>query len=58
MRTKQEFGTLLVEDFRLRNFIKKSSDQAVQSAGIDRILKLSGLAMKSKVILYVARPGF
>src|SRR6187455_113771 len=53
---KQEFGTLLVEDFKLRNFIKNHPRKEYKSAGIDRI-EIERTRDEVKVILHVARPG-
>ena len=53
---KQEFGILLVEDFRIRNFIKNHPTKPYKSAGIDRI-EIERTRDEVKVVLYVARPG-
>ena len=52
--SKQDFGTLLLEDKRVRDFIKKNPKS--QSAGIDRI-EIERTRDEVKVILHVARPG-
>ncbi len=55
--SKQDFSTLLVEDFRIRSFVKKhpSRDQ-YRKAGIDRI-EIERTRDEVKVVLFVARPG-
>jgi small subunit ribosomal protein S3 len=52
--SKQDFGTLLLEDQKIRNFIKKN--QKYRSAGIDRI-EIERTRDEVKVVLSVARPG-
>ena len=52
--SKQDFADLLVEDRKLRNFIK--SKQQYRSAGIDRI-EIERTRDEVRVMLYVARPG-
>jgi len=52
--SKQEFAHLLVEDVRVRKFIK--NNQKYRNAGIDRI-EIERTRDEVKVILHVARPG-
>jgi len=55
--SKQDFGTLLLEDAKIRNFIKNHpSKTQYRSAGIDRI-EVERTRDEVKVVLYVARPG-
>ena len=55
--SKQEFANLLVEDHRIRNFIKNHPQrQQYRNAGIDRI-EIERTRDEVKVILHVARPG-
>jgi small subunit ribosomal protein S3 len=55
--SKQEFANLLVEDFRIRNFIKNHPQrQQYRNAGIDRI-EIERTRDEVKVLMYVARPG-
>jgi small subunit ribosomal protein S3 len=55
--SKKEFSDLLVEDQKVRNFIKNHPTKAqYRSAGIDRI-EIERTRDEVKVILYVARPG-
>ncbi len=55
--SKQEFSTLLVEDKKIREFIKNHpSKTQYKSAGIDRI-EIERTRDEVKVILHVARPG-
>ncbi len=55
--SKQEFANLLVEDQRIRKFIKHHPQkQQYRNAGIDRI-EIERTRDEVKVILYVARPG-
>ena len=49
---KQEFGSLLVEDFRLREFLKKKA--SCQGASKFTIRRMSG---KIEVTIHTARPG-
>ena len=51
--SKKEFAELLVEDKKIRDFIKKGNYKA---AGIDRI-EIERTTTEVKVILHVARPG-
>jgi small subunit ribosomal protein S3 len=54
---KKEFADLLVEDQKIRNFIKKHPTKtAYKQAGIDRI-EIERTRDEVRVILYVARPG-
>lgn len=54
---KQEFANLLVEDQKIRNFVKKHPTKTqYRSAGIDRI-EIERTRDEVKVVLYVARPG-
>jgi len=52
--SKQEFAVLLVEDTKVRGFIKKNPKY--RNAGIDRI-EIERTRDEVKVILHVARPG-
>jgi small subunit ribosomal protein S3 len=55
--SKREFAELLVEDQRIRNFIKNHPKKPqYRSAGIDRI-EIERTRDEVKVILFVARPG-
>lgn len=58
--SKKEFAELLVEDQKIRDFVRKNPDAKVQaqfrSAGIDRI-EIERTRDEVRVILYVARPG-
>ncbi len=55
--SKQEFATLLFEDQKIREFIKKNpKNPRYRSAGIDRI-EIERTRDEVKVVLYVARPG-
>ncbi|MEZ5315449.1 MAG: 30S ribosomal protein S3 [Chlamydiales bacterium] len=49
---KQEFGTLLIEDFRIREFLKKKS--CCQGASHFTIRRMSG---KIEVTIHTAKPG-
>ncbi|MDZ4850015.1 MAG: 30S ribosomal protein S3 [Pirellulaceae bacterium] len=54
---KKEFAELLVEDQKIRHFIKKHpTKQAYRQAGIDRI-EIERTRDEVRVILFVARPG-
>ncbi len=54
---KQEFGDLLIEDLKIRDFIKNHpKKQQYRNAGIDRI-EIERTRDEVKVILFVARPG-
>ena len=55
--SKQEFANLLVEDSKVRDFIKKHpKKQQYRNAGIDRI-EIERTTDEVKVVLHVARPG-
>jgi small subunit ribosomal protein S3 len=55
--SKQEFSNLLVEDFKIRDFVKNHPKRPqYRSAGIDRI-EIERTRDEVKVVLYVARPG-
>ena len=55
--SKQDFSNLLLEDRKVRNFIKNHpSKQQYRNAGIDHI-EIERTRDEVKVILYVARPG-
>ncbi len=55
--SKQEFATLLLEDSKVRNFIKNHpKKQQYRNAGIDRI-EIERTRDEVKVVLHVARPG-
>jgi len=52
--SKREFADLLVEDKRVRDFIKGQNQY--KNAGIDRI-EIERTRDEVKVVLFVARPG-
>ncbi len=55
--SKQEFADLLVEDQKIRDFIKKHpKKQQYRNAGVDRI-EIERTRDEVRVMLYVARPG-
>jgi len=54
--SKKEFAGLLLEDFKIRNFIKKHPKKNYSEAGIDRI-EIERTRDEVKIVLYVARPG-
>jgi small subunit ribosomal protein S3 len=54
--SKKEFSSLLLEDFKIRNFIKKHPKKNYAQAGIDRI-EIERTRDEVKIVLYVARPG-
>jgi small subunit ribosomal protein S3 len=58
--SKKEFAELLLEDEKVRNFIKKhpneSMRQKYRSAGIDRI-EIERTRDEVRVVLFVSRPG-
>jgi small subunit ribosomal protein S3 len=55
--SKQDFADLLIEDQKVRNFIKNHPQKTqYRSAGIDRI-EIERTRDEVKVILHVARPG-
>ena len=53
---KEEFANRLVEDKKIRHFIKKHPTKNYKAAGIDRI-EIERTRDEVKVYLYVARPG-
>ena len=53
---KEEFANLLLEDKKVRDFIKKHPTKNYKAAGIDRI-EIERTRDEVKVILHVARPG-
>jgi len=55
--SKQDFANLLIEDFKIRNFVKNHPKRPqYRSAGIDRI-EIERTRDEVKVSLFVARPG-
>ena len=55
--SKQEFASLLLEDKKIRDFIKKHPQKAqYRHAGIDRI-EIERTRDEVKVVLHAARPG-
>ncbi len=54
--SKQEFAELLLEDQKIRRFIKDNPQRQYRNAGIDRI-EVERTRDEVKVILHVARPG-
>jgi small subunit ribosomal protein S3 len=54
--SKQEFAELLLEDQKIRAFIKDNPQRQYRNAGIDRI-EVERTRDEVKVILHVARPG-
>jgi small subunit ribosomal protein S3 len=55
--SKKEFAGLLLEDYKLRNFIKNHPQKTqYRQAGVDRI-EIERTRDEVKVVLYVARPG-
>ena len=55
--SKQDFASLLLEDHRLRNFIKNHPTKPqYRQAGVDRI-EIERTRDEVKVVLHVARPG-
>jgi small subunit ribosomal protein S3 len=55
--SKQEFAGLLIEDFKIRNFIKNHPQKSqYRNAGIDRI-EIERTRDEVKIVLFVARPG-
>ena len=55
--SKQEFGELLVEDQKIRRFIKNHPQKTqYRNAGIDRI-EIERTRDEVKIVLFVARPG-
>ena len=53
---KEEFAKLLLEDKKVRDFVKKHPTKNYKAAGIDRI-EIERTRDEVKVILFVARPG-
>ena len=56
MRRRRNSPALLLEDFKIRNFIKKHPKKNYSQAGIDRI-EIERTRDEVKIVLYVARPG-
>jgi small subunit ribosomal protein S3 len=54
--SKKEFAGLLLEDSKIRTFIKKHPKKNYSEAGIDRI-EIERTRDEVKIVLYVARPG-
>lgn len=55
--SKQDFAGLLLEDYKLRDFIKNNPQKTqYRQAGVDRI-EIERTRDEVKVVLYVARPG-
>ena len=54
--SKQEFAELLLEDQKIRSFIKDNPQRQYRNAGISRI-EVERTRDEVKVILHVARPG-
>ena len=55
--SKQEFASLLLEDKKIRDFIKKHPKKTqYRNAGIDRI-EIDRTRDEVRVVLHVARPG-
>ena len=53
---KEEFANLLVEDKKIRHFIKKHPTKNYKASGID-LIEIERTRDEVKVYLYVARPG-
>jgi small subunit ribosomal protein S3 len=53
---KQEFATLLLEDMKVRKFVKKHPTKNYAAAGIDHI-EIDRTRDEVRVTLFVARPG-
>jgi small subunit ribosomal protein S3 len=53
---KEEFSTLLLEDKKIRDFVKLHPTKNYKAAGIDRI-EIERTRDEVKIALYVARPG-
>lgn len=53
---KNEFANFLVEDHKIRDFVKKHPTQNYKAAGIDKI-EIERTREEVKVTLFVARPG-
>lgn len=54
--SKREFASLLLEDAKIRDFIKKHPKKNYAQAGIDQI-EIERTRDEVKIVLYVARPG-
>lgn len=55
--SKQDYAGLLIEDFKIRDFIKNHpGEPSFRSAGIDRI-EIERTRDDVKIVVYVARPG-
>jgi small subunit ribosomal protein S3 len=54
--SKKEFPALLLEDSKIRHFIKRHPKKNYAQAGIDRI-EIERTRDEVKIVLYVARPG-
>src|SRR6476660_7274980 len=54
--SKKEFSGLLMEDSKIRHFVKNHPRKEYKSAGIDRI-EIERTRDEVKVVLHVARPG-
>ena len=54
--SKEEFGNLLLEDKKIREFVKKHPTKNYKAAGIDRV-EIERTRDEVKVVLFVARPG-
>ena len=55
--SKQDFASLLIEDHKIRNFIKNHPQKSqYRHAGIDKI-EIERTRDEVKVVLHVARPG-
>ena len=50
---KKEFGKLLIEDYKIRNYIKKN----IVNSGVSEV-KIERAAKKCIVSIYTSRPGF
>ena len=50
---KQDFGNYLIEDFKIREFIKKN----VINSGVSKVM-IERSAKKCFVTIYTSRPGF
>jgi small subunit ribosomal protein S3 len=53
---KGDYSTLLLEDKKVRDFVKKHPQRNYKAAGIDRI-EIERTRDEVKVVLFVARPG-
>ena len=54
--SKEEFAGLLLEDKKVRDFVKNHPTKNYKAAGIDRI-EIERTRDEVKVVLFVARPG-